>query len=46
VPNVRVLTPPFPDVEVCPHMFWHRRAQADPLQTWLRGAIREIAAGI
>jgi DNA-binding transcriptional LysR family regulator len=46
VPNVRVLTPPFPDVEVCPHMFWHRRTQADPLQTWLRNSIREIAAGI
>jgi DNA-binding transcriptional LysR family regulator len=46
VPNIRVLTPPFPDVEVCPHMFWHRRTRSDPLQVWLRGLIREIAAGI
>src|SRR5271163_1313011 len=46
VPNIRVLTPPFADVEVCPHMFWHRRTHNDPLQVWLRGVIREIAAGI
>ncbi len=46
VPNVRVLAPPFPEVEVSLHMFWHRRADADPLQVWLRAAIREIAAGI
>jgi DNA-binding transcriptional LysR family regulator len=46
VPNIRVLTPPFPDVEVCPHMFWHRRTQNDPLQVWLRGVIHEIAARI
>jgi DNA-binding transcriptional LysR family regulator len=46
VPDIRVLTPPFPDVEVCPHMFWHRRTQNDPLQVWLRSVIREIAAGI
>jgi DNA-binding transcriptional LysR family regulator len=46
VPNVRVMTPPFPDVEVCPHMFWHRRTEADPLQAWLRSAIREIASGV
>jgi DNA-binding transcriptional LysR family regulator len=46
VPNIRVLAPPFPDVEVCPHMFWHRRTQADPLQVWLRSVIREIAAGV
>jgi DNA-binding transcriptional LysR family regulator len=46
VPNVRLVTPPLPDVEVSPHMFWHRRADADPLHAWLRAAIREIAAGI
>jgi DNA-binding transcriptional LysR family regulator len=46
VPNVRMLTPPLPDVEVSPHMFWHRRTDADPLQVWLRAAIRDIAAGI
>ena len=46
VPNIRVLTPPFPDVEVSPHMFWHRRTDTDPLQVWLRAAIRDIAAGI
>ena len=34
------------DVEVCPHMFWHRRTEADPLQVWLRSVIREIAAGV
>jgi len=45
VPDVRVLTPPLPDVEVSPHMFWHRRSDGDPLQVWLRAAIREIAAG-
>jgi DNA-binding transcriptional LysR family regulator len=44
--NVRILTPPLPDVEVSPHMFWHRRTDADPLQVWLRSAIREIAAGV
>lgn len=44
--NVRILTPPLPDVEVSPHMFWHRRTEADPLQVWLRSAIREIAAGV
>jgi DNA-binding transcriptional LysR family regulator len=44
--NVRTLTPPLPDVEVSPHMFWHCRTDADPLQVWLRAAIREIAAGI
>jgi hypothetical protein len=31
---------------VCPHMFWHRRTEADPLQAWLRSAIREIASGV
>jgi DNA-binding transcriptional LysR family regulator len=46
VPHVRLVTPPLPDIEVSPHMFWHRRAHADPLQAWLRAAIREIAAGI
>jgi DNA-binding transcriptional LysR family regulator len=46
VPNVRVVTPPLPEVEVSPHMFWHRRAQSSPLQMWLRGAIREIADSI
>src|SRR5712675_2539803 len=46
VPNIRVLTPPLPDVEVSPHMFWHRRTDTDPLQVWLRAAIRDIAAGI
>jgi hypothetical protein len=35
-----------PDVEVSPHMFWHRRTDADPLQIWLRIAIRAIAGGI
>ena len=42
--NVRMLTPPLPEVEVSPHMFWHRRTHADPLQVWLRATIREIAA--
>jgi DNA-binding transcriptional LysR family regulator len=46
VPHVRLVTPPLTDVEVSPHMFWHRRADADPLQAWLRTAIREIAAGM
>jgi DNA-binding transcriptional LysR family regulator len=46
VPNVHVVTAPLPEVEVSPHMFWHRRAQGSPLQMWLRGAIREIADGI
>lgn len=44
--NVRMLTPPMPDVEVSPHMFWHRRTHADPLLAWLRAAIRNIAADI
>jgi hypothetical protein len=41
---VRLVAPPFPDVEVSPHMFWHRRVHDDPLQAWLRGVIRAIAA--
>jgi DNA-binding transcriptional LysR family regulator len=44
--NVRVLTPPLPDVEVSPHMLWHRRVDGDPPQRWLRTAIREIAATV
>jgi DNA-binding transcriptional LysR family regulator len=44
VPDVRVLTPPLPEIEVSPHMFWHRRTNDDPLQMWLRAAIRDIAA--
>ena len=44
--NVRMLTPPLPGVEVSPHMFWHRRTEGDPLQVWLRAAIRDIAAAI
>jgi hypothetical protein len=39
-----VLNPPLPGVEVSPQMFWHRRTDADPLQTWLRSVIRDIAA--
>jgi hypothetical protein len=39
-----VLTPPLPEIEVSPHMFWHRRTNDDPLQMWLRAAIRDIAA--
>jgi DNA-binding transcriptional LysR family regulator len=46
VPHVRLVTPPLPGVEVSPHMFWHRRTDADPLQAWLRAAIRDIAAEI
>jgi DNA-binding transcriptional LysR family regulator len=46
VPNVRVLSPPWSEVEVSPHMFWHRRTHSDPLRVWLRAVIREIAAGI
>jgi|SRR5216683_1999714 len=46
VPHVRFVTPPFPDVEVSPHMFWHRRTDADPLHTWLRSVIRDIATAI
>jgi DNA-binding transcriptional LysR family regulator len=42
--NVRILTPPLPEVEVSLHMFWHRRTHTDPLQIWLRAMIREIAA--
>jgi DNA-binding transcriptional LysR family regulator len=46
MPNVRTLAPPLPEVEVSPHMFWHQRNDADPLQAWLRAAIRTIAARI
>jgi DNA-binding transcriptional LysR family regulator len=45
LPEVRVLTPPLPEVEVSPHMFWHGRTHDDPLLAWLRAAIKEIAAG-
>jgi DNA-binding transcriptional LysR family regulator len=44
--NVRMLTPPLPDVEVSPHMFWHRRTHADPLQVWLRAAILAIVSRV
>jgi DNA-binding transcriptional LysR family regulator len=46
VPNVRVLSPPWSEVEVSPHMFWHRRTHNDPLRVWLRAVIREIAASV
>ncbi len=46
VPDIRLLTPPLPDVEVSPHMLWHNRADADPSQRWLRAVIREIAAAV
>jgi len=46
LPDVRLIDPPFADVEVSPHMFWHRRVHADPLQAWLRGVIRELAGAI
>jgi len=46
VPNVRVPTPPLSDVEVTPHMFWHRRTHTTPLQAWLRAVIKDIAVGI
>jgi DNA-binding transcriptional LysR family regulator len=45
LPGVRALTPPLPDVEVSPHMFWHSRSQTDPLRVWLRVAIKQISAG-
>lgn len=44
VANVRILAAPLPDIEVRPHMFWHRRTRTDPLRAWLRTAINEIAA--
>lgn len=43
VPKVRVLKPSFLNVEVSPHMFWHRRVNDNALHGWLRGAIRDIA---
>jgi DNA-binding transcriptional LysR family regulator len=46
VPDIRLLTPPLPGVEVSPHMLWHSRADADPSQRWLRAIIREIAAAV
>ena len=44
--NVRMLTPPLPDVEVSPHMFWHRRTDADPLMDEIEafGSDADIAA--
>jgi DNA-binding transcriptional LysR family regulator len=44
--NVRMLTPPLPEVEVSPHMFWHQRNDAEPLQVWLRATIRTIAGHV
>lgn len=44
MPDVCVQKPAFLNVEVSPHMFWHRRLHANPLHAWLRGAIRAIAA--
>jgi DNA-binding transcriptional LysR family regulator len=46
LPYIRLLTPPLPDVEVSPHMLWHSRTDADPLQRWLRAVTREIAAAV
>jgi DNA-binding transcriptional LysR family regulator len=44
LPTVRVLKPGFLNVEVSPHLFWHRRTHDNALQSWLRDAIRRIAA--
>jgi len=44
VPKVRVLKPSFLNVEVSPHMYWHRRSEDVSLHNWLRSAIRNIAA--
>jgi DNA-binding transcriptional LysR family regulator len=46
VSNLCVVSPPWSEVEVSPHMFWHRRTHNDPLRAWLRAAVKEIAAGI
>jgi DNA-binding transcriptional LysR family regulator len=46
VANLRMVSPPWSEVEVSPHMFWHRRTHGDPLRAWLRAAVKEIAAGI
>jgi len=46
MPHVRQLTPPLCDVEVAPHLVWHQRTHADPLQVWLRAVIWDIAADI
>lgn len=41
--GVRLMPLPF-DVQVTPHLLWHERNQLDPLQDWLRGLVRNIAA--
>ncbi|MBL0920474.1 MAG: LysR family transcriptional regulator [Hydrogenophaga sp.] len=43
MPGVKMCPLPF-DVQVTPHLLWHERSQFDPLQSWLRTLIQEIAA--
>jgi DNA-binding transcriptional LysR family regulator len=44
--NVRVVTPSFLNVEVSPHLFWHRRAHDNAVHNWLRETILRFAAAI
>jgi DNA-binding transcriptional LysR family regulator len=44
IPDVRVVPAPLPRVEVSPHIIWHPRTQNAPLCSWLRAAIKQIAA--
>jgi DNA-binding transcriptional LysR family regulator len=43
-PGIRVLKPPLPLPDVTSHMIWHRRSDADPLQSWLRALVTATAA--
>ena len=45
-PALRIVPAPLPQIEVSPHVIWHPRTQNSPLQAWLRGLIRTIAAGV
>ncbi len=42
---VRVLTPDFELPKIQVTQYWHRRANRDPLNSWLRASIRDLLSG-
>ncbi len=44
MPGLRIVPAPLPQVEVSPHLVWHKRSHDSPLRVWLRAMIKDIAA--